>query len=71
MSTKPKDAEDKDSNHSANPPGNPMLKQDEADLDKSRQNEFDAVEDAKASQTANLSQHNLPIKQPNKATNNS
>ena len=71
MSTKPKDAEDKDSNHSVNPPGNPMLKQDEADLDKSRQNEFDAVEDAKASQTANLSQHNLPIKQPNKATNNS
>tara|TARA_R110001599_G_scaffold171353_1_gene362276 strand:+ start:285891 stop:286106 length:216 start_codon:yes stop_codon:yes gene_type:complete len=71
MSNTPKDVEDKDNNHNANPPGNPMLKQDEADLDKARQNEFAAAEDAKASQTANVNQHNLPIKQPNKATNNS
>lgn len=71
MSNTTKDVEEKDTNHSANPPGNPMLKQDDADLEKSRQNEFAAVEDAKASQTANVNQHNLPIKQPNKATNHS
>lgn len=66
-----KESNEKDNNHNANPPGNPMLKQDDADLDKARQNEFAAAEEAKASQTANINQHNLPIKQPNKATNNS
>jgi hypothetical protein len=71
MSNTPKQDQDKENNHQANPPGNPMLKQDDADLEKSRQNEFAATEEAKASQTANVNQHNIPIKQPNKATNNS
>lgn len=75
MSNTPKQAEEKENNHQANPPGNPMLKQDGAELEKARQKEFADVDNAKASQTAELSQHSNPgkhpIKQPNKTTNNS
>lgn len=77
MSNSPKKSDNatEENQHHPNPPGNPMLKQDDADLEKSRQQEFAAIDDAKASQTANLSKHSNstkhPIKQPNKTTNNS
>lgn len=73
-SPKQSDKRTDESNHHANPPGNPLFKEDDANLEKSRQQEFAAIDDAKASQTANLSKHSNPtkhpIKQPNKVTNN-
>lgn len=75
MSNSSKQADRTDANnHHANPPGNPVLQKDGAELEKARQKEFADVDNAKASQTAELSQHSNPtkhpIKQPNKATNN-
>jgi len=57
--------------HQSNPPGNPMLKDNDAALERDRQKELAQAEASKSSQTDHISQHTLPIKQPNKATNNS
>ncbi len=64
-----------DANHHANPPGNPMLEQDVTEMERVMQKKYAAIDNARASQEANPAQHNTPgkhpIKQPNKATNNS
>jgi hypothetical protein len=57
-------------NHHANPPGNPVASQT-ADKQKSRQQQFAAEEEQRSEQTLNVNRQNVPIKQPNKATNNS
>jgi hypothetical protein len=61
--------------HSANPPGNPVLEQDVTEMERVMQKKYAAIDSARASQTANVAQHNNPgkhpIKQPNKTTNNS
>lgn len=57
--------------HQANPPGNPILKTNDAEQERERQKEMAQAEAQKSSQTDHISQHTLPIKQPNKATNNS
>ena len=72
---KHKETLSRDKNHAANPPGDPMLKKGQEDgRDKhgqARLKELAAVDEADADQTAHIRQQNLPIKQPNKATNNS
>ncbi|GGC10441.1 hypothetical protein GCM10007205_19460 [Oxalicibacterium flavum] len=61
----------KEGNHQPRPPGNPMLKGNDAEHEKERQKELAHTEVRKTGQTDTVQQHTLPIKQPNKATNNS
>lgn len=60
-----------ENNHHANPPGNPVLEQDVTEMERLMQKKYAAIDNARASQTADIAQHVHPIKQPNKATNNS
>lgn len=56
--------------HASNPPGNPKLRGHEAEQEHQRQKELAHAVANQSSQTDHISQHTLPIKQPNKATNN-
>jgi len=56
--------------HQANPPGNPVASR-QGSNDKARQQQFAAEEEQRAEQSLNINKQNVPIKQPNKATNNS
>jgi hypothetical protein len=58
------------SEHKANPPGNPVASRQSGD-DKARQQQFAAEEEQRAEHALNINKQNVPIKQPNKATNNS
>jgi hypothetical protein len=60
-----------ENNHHANPPGNPVLEQDVTEMERLMQKKYAAIDNARASQTADVAQHGHPIKQPNKVTNNS
>jgi len=57
--------------HQSNPPGNPELRNNDTEQEHERQKEMANAEVSKSSQIDHVNQHNLPIKQPNKATNNS
>lgn len=65
-----KETPSREKNHAANPPGDPMLKQRD-EHGQARLKELAAIEEADADQTAHVRQQNLPIKQPNKVTNDS
>lgn len=58
------------SDHHPNPPGNPIAGET-ADNQKSRQQQFADEEAKRSEQTLNVNRQNVPIKQPNKVTNNS
>lgn len=60
-----------ENSHPANPPGNPVLEQDVTEMEKIMKKKYAEIDNARASQNAHVSQHNNPIKQPNKVTNNS
>lgn len=74
-SSKEKGTHLREGNHAVNQPGNPMLKQGRDEHGKARLKELAAREEADSDQAAHIRQQNLPlthpIKQPNKATNNS
>lgn len=55
----------------ANTQINPVQQPQTTGHEKARQQQFAAEEERKASHTADIGRQNVPIKQPNKITNNS